>query len=97
MTTASRPPTSVAAVPARRVRLFRNGRSQAVRIPRDLEMPGDEVVIRREGDRLILEPVGSSMAELLASLRALGPIDEPWPDVDEGLLPLEPVPDFGEE
>jgi antitoxin VapB len=68
-----------------------------VRIPKELEMPGDEVLIRREGDRLILEPVGLSMAELLASLRAMGPIDEPWPGVDEGLLPLEPVPDLGED
>ena len=40
----------------RRVRLFRNGSNQAVRIPRDLELPGDEALIRREGDRLILEP-----------------------------------------
>ena len=41
----------------RRVRLFRNGRNQAVRIPRDMELPGDEAVIYQQGDRLILEPV----------------------------------------
>jgi antitoxin VapB len=38
----------------RRVKLLRNGRNQVVRIPRDLELPGDEAVLRREGDRLSL-------------------------------------------
>jgi antitoxin VapB len=37
----------------RHVRLFRNGRNQAIRIPRDLELPGEEAIIRREGARLI--------------------------------------------
>jgi antitoxin VapB len=41
----------------RRVSLFRNGRNQAVRIPRSFELPGREVVMRKEGDRLIIEPV----------------------------------------
>lgn len=33
----------------RHVRLFKNGRSQAVRIPKDLELPGDEALIYRVG------------------------------------------------
>ena len=33
----------------RRVRFFRNGRNQAVRIPREFELPGDEAIMRREG------------------------------------------------
>jgi virulence-associated protein VagC len=41
----------------RRARLFWNGRSQAVRLPREFRFDGDEVVIRREGDAVILEPV----------------------------------------
>ena len=42
----------------RRVHLFRNGRNQAVRIPREFELPGEEAILRREGSgRLILEPV----------------------------------------
>jgi antitoxin VapB len=40
----------------RRVRLFRNGRNQAIRIPRDWEMKGREAIIRKEGKRLIVEP-----------------------------------------
>jgi len=41
----------------RHARLFRNGRNQALRIPREFELPGDEVTIHKDGDRLILEPV----------------------------------------
>ena len=41
----------------REVRLFRNNRNQAVRIPVDLELPGDRALLRREGERLILEPI----------------------------------------
>ena len=38
-------------------KLFRNGRSQAVRLPKDFRFPGDEVRIRREGDTVVLEPL----------------------------------------
>lgn len=44
--------------PRLRARIFKNGRSQAVRLPRDFRFDGDEVSIRREGDAVILEPVG---------------------------------------
>jgi len=69
--------------------LFRNNRSQAVRIPVEFEMPGDKVLITRDGDRLIIEPVGKK--DLLAILATLEPLDEDFPDVDEGLLPLKGV------
>ncbi|GIW53020.1 MAG: hypothetical protein KatS3mg081_2375 [Gemmatimonadales bacterium] len=42
----------------KRAKLFCNGRSQAVRLPKEFRFEGDEVLIRREGDRVILEPVG---------------------------------------
>jgi antitoxin VapB len=42
---------------SRHVRLFKNGRNQAVRIPREMELPGDEAVIYRDGPRRIDEPV----------------------------------------
>ena len=41
----------------RHVRLFRNGRNQAVRIPVEFELPGDEATMHRDGDRLVIEPV----------------------------------------
>ena len=78
--------------PTRHARLFRNGRSQAVRIPRDFELPGDEVLIRQEGHHLVLEPVPRPNA-LLDLLASLDPIADPFPDVDEGLPPLDdPTP-----
>jgi antitoxin VapB len=40
-----------------RAKLFWNGRSQAVRLPRAFRFEGDEVSVRREGDAVILEPV----------------------------------------
>jgi len=74
----------------RHARLFRNGRNQAVRIPREFELPGQEVIIRKDGDRLILEPIRkyNNLAELLASWE---PLEEEFPDVDEGLLPLDNI------
>lgn len=73
----------------RRVRLFRNNRNQAVRIPVDFELPGVEATMRREGDCLIIEPLREG--GLLALLAQWEPMDEVLPDVDEGLLPLRDV------
>lgn len=73
----------------RRVSLFRNGRNQALRIPRDLELEGDEAVIRKEGDSLVIEPVRKD--HLLKLLQGWGPIDDEFPDVDSDLEPLDDV------
>ncbi len=65
----------------RRVRLFRNGRSQAVRIPREFELQGTEAVMRREGSRLIIEPVATGgLPALLASWE---PLDDDFPETEE--------------
>lgn len=70
----------------RRARLFRNGRNQAVRIPREFELPGSEVIIRKEGNRLIVEPVKpGGLAELLASWE---PLDEEFPEIEDP--PVQP-------
>ena len=71
----------------RQVRLFRNGRNQALRIPRDLELPGRAATLRKEGPRLIVEPVGGP--SLLAVLATLKPLDEEFPPVPRA--PAEPV------
>lgn len=73
----------------RHARLFRNGRNQALRIPREFELPGDEVIIHQDGDRLILEPVKTR--NLLSVLASLKPVDDAFPDVDTGLLPLDDI------
>lgn len=69
------------------VRLFRNGRNQAIRIPRDLELPGSEAVLHKEGDRLIIEPM--PRPSLLEILSTWAPLEEEFPDIDD----LEPVED----
>lgn len=76
-------------VAERHVRLFRNGRNQAVRIPREFELDAEEAIIRREADRLVIEPVRRK--GLLATLAALPVIEEDFPDVDAGLLELDDV------
>lgn len=71
----------------RHVRLFRNGRNQALRIPRDLELPGRAAVLRKEGRRLVVEPV--ARPSLLAVLATLKPLEEDFPAVIS--LPAEAV------
>lgn len=71
----------------REAKLFRNNRSQAVRIPAEFELPGDRVLIHREGGRLIIEPVSgpADVVELLAAWRKeppLGPEDQ-FPSIDD--------------
>jgi antitoxin VapB len=71
----------------RRVKLFKNGRNQAVRIPREFELPGEDAVMRKEGDRLVIEPAPPK--SLLAVLATLEPLDETLPEIDD--RPPEPV------
>jgi antitoxin VapB len=65
----------------RHVRLFRNGSNQALRIPRNLELPGNDAIIRKEGNRLIIEP--AQRPSLLALLATLQPLDEDFPDIED--------------
>ena len=73
----------------RHVRFFRNGRNQAVRIPREFELDAEEAIIRREDDRLVIEPIRKK--GLLATLSLLRAMDEGFPDIDSGVLPLDDV------
>jgi antitoxin VapB len=75
----------------RHVKLFRNGQNQAVRIPRAFELPGTDAIMRKEGDRLILELAPKhSIDRLLAVLATLEdfPEDEQLPEIED--LPPEP-------
>ena len=71
---------------ARPVRLFRDKRDQAVRIPAEFELPGDTALMRREGGRLIIEPVPPS--GLLALLASWQPVAEDIPYIEDA--PSEP-------
>ena len=74
-------------IPERHVKLFKNGRNQAVRIPREFELPGDEAIMRKEGVRLIIEPTPTK--SLLAVLARLQPLDEGLPPIPG--LPVDPA------
>jgi len=63
----------------RHVRLFRNNRNQAIRIPKEFELPGSEAIIRRDGDRLVIEPVRRK--GLAALLESWEPLTEEFPDI----------------
>ena len=72
----------------RHVKLFRNGRNQAVRIPREFELPGTDAIMRKEGDRLILELAPKQPIDrLLAALATLEELPE-----DEQLAEIEDLP-----
>ena len=68
----------------RDVKLFRNGRNKAVRIPKEFDFPGNDAVMRKEGERLILEPKRKrrkkSLKQLFASWEAL---DEELPNLPD--------------
>jgi antitoxin VapB len=65
----------------RHVRLFRNGRNQAVRIPVEFELPGHEAIMHRDGDRLVIEPVRKR--GLIALLKTMKPLQENFPAIDD--------------
>ncbi|WP_416067404.1 antitoxin [Rhizobium sp. ZK1] len=85
-------PVSLPSSRSKEVKLFRNNRSQAVRIPAEFELPGDRVLIHREGNKLIIEPVTkpSNIVELIAAWKneaPLGPEDQ-FPDIED--MPAKP-------
>jgi antitoxin VapB len=71
----------------RHVKVFKNGRNQAVRIPREFEFSSEEAIMRKEGDRLIIEPAPPK--SLLAVLAALTPLRDDFPPIQD--LPPDPV------
>ena len=70
-------------MPERHVKIFKNGRNQAVRIPREFEFPGEDALMRKEGDRLIIEP--APPRSLLAVLATLRPLEEDFPPILDAL------------
>lgn len=70
----------------RHVSLLTSGQDQILTIPHDLALSGTEVLLRKEGDRLIIEPI--LPIYLLTLLRSLPDIPDDFPDIDQELLPL---------
>jgi len=79
-----------AAKSVRLVRLFKNGRSQAVRIPREFELPGNAAILRRDkSGRLILESLPRpKLADLLSTWTPLDEKDQ-LPAIED--RPADPV------
>ena len=83
----------------RQARLFRNGANQAIRIPREFELPPGEVTITKVGNTLVLEPLrqlpergtAAALAAALQSMKDWPVVSEPFPDANEGLLPLSEI------
>jgi antitoxin VapB len=70
-------------IPERHVKLFKNGRNQAVRIPREFELPGYDAIMRKDGDKLIIEAVPPK--SLLALLATLAALDEDFPAIVDAI------------
>ena len=77
--------------PVRNVRLFRNGANQAVRIPKEFELPGKEAEIRQIGNTLVITPVKVKKGTLRELLDSWETMEEDFPDVNAGLLPLDNI------
>lgn len=83
---------------ARSIKLRRQRGSQVIHIPEDFELQGDHALIRREGDRLIIESTGSHSGTdepkitnsegLVAYFRSLDALDVEWQPIPD--LPPEP-------
>lgn len=73
----------------RHVSLLTSGQDQVLTIPHEFALSGTEVLLRKEGHRLIIEPIPSN--SLLSLLTTLQDIPDNLPNVDEGLLSLDDV------
>ena len=77
-----------------KAKLFMHGRSQAVRLPKEFRMPGTEVEVYRDGEKVVLRPISKTKPDwksIFAELDALGPLDDFLLDRNEGLLPPKDI------
>jgi antitoxin VapB len=69
--------------------LVASGQNQVLTIPSEFTLPSSEVLLRKEGNRLIIEPI--QPGSLLALLSTLEDIADPFPDTDEETLSLDDI------
>ena len=72
-------------------KLFRNGNSQAVRLPQEFRFQGDKVRVRRHGRGVLLEPITFDLKAWFAEMDQYGPFE-----IDLGKQPLPPKRDWFE-
>lgn len=76
---------------SQRAKLFKSGGSQAVRLPKEFRFEGEEeVLVYRQGDRVILEPMKRTWSRKFLDLAGSAP-DFPYPDEPP---PAEPGPEL---
>ena len=73
----------------RRVKLERDAEGQFIQIPPEFEPVGEDLTMRKEGDKLIIEPASAPKQSLLDLLETWEPLDEEFPEIEDG--PPEPV------
>jgi antitoxin VapB len=71
------------------VKLIREGNKQSLIIPQEFILSTTEFTLRQEDDKLILEPIPKT--SLLKLLSSLDDLDEEFPDIEDGLLPLDDI------
>ena len=71
------------------VQLIQAGNTQTLIIPQELNLSTTEVIIREDNGKLIIEPYNKK--SLLETFSTLDDIEEDFPDIDEGLLPLDDI------
>ena len=93
MTTAKRKAAKTTAATPDRAKIFWTGRSQAVRLPKEFRFEGDVVRIRREGQKVILEPVEAEWAWLKD---VVGELDQDFLDAINEEMPQQERPELDE-
>lgn len=74
---------------SRHIFLSMSGQNQVLTIPHEFSLSGREVLLRKEGERLIIEPISPN--SLLLLLTTLQDLTDSFPDVDEGLATLDDI------
>jgi len=74
---------------SREVKLFKNRRNQALRIPTDFTLDADRVRISRDGERLIVEPIHEN--KLLVLLNSWDTLDEDFPEIEDEVSASEAI------
>jgi antitoxin VapB len=78
----------------KRAKLFKTGRSQAVRLPKEFRFEGTEVRIRKAGNTVVLEPIGDDWQWLHDLRRDLGPLDDDFIAAVEEEVPQQERPEL---
>jgi antitoxin VapB len=71
------------------IELSHDGNRQSLTIPQEFTLSSDQVYLRKDGDRLVIEPV--QPRSLLALLKTLPHIEAEFPNVDSDLPPLDEI------